>query len=1227
MTAVPSSSDRRPLLVRALAVVLSAAVAWTPWAVTWADPISNAAAAGQAAGAAARGALALPSQSGNAIVMPGGTGGDLSFTTLFPGSAGGDPATFSQWYGNDNAVAGNGRNAQANLMTEQSPSGAAYRTVRGAVDRSRPDRRNDPLWSQTDDVLDHFDELASTFADCSTVTTFKEGTRKTHVPDLRTCEVVAKGGNCSWFHDYSLPTGFTMLTANGGAVREDCGPGCERITYAHGGQFAIGQKNVFPTPYAAQVFGFTVAEPARVNTVTVTLAAGAPENSGVLGDIDRLTLQYAAAFPGYAFASSDNSGQAWGGIARPALSGQDFTEALRNGGNFTILNNYQKRYKSKIWANGSWDYSVSVTVLYTPKHQPVTDWGWTTNESCRVLYNQVVAGGCGGSVQCLGAPALAANGCYQDTGVQVCPGDLEQPPVAVSPFCREVRVTSDCSTINRGPMDCWTDAHGQVQCPNNDGGYDNCKELEDNPNCGFLREACLEGAERDGVCFVKEQTWDCGTLHSIPVLKREQSIECAGPVRCMGTDCVDPDSEQSADFAKAVAALEAAQMMATDMQCDPGGNCVVFNGERNECKRAVGGIVNCCKTPEGVSLGNYLTLVFSLAKLDSAIMGMNKGGAIRGSWEALRQPLTSTWSAVKESFSSVANSLTGATSRSGDRCGRARCSRSGQAGGAQQDGDLGGADVRGRGGECAVLGSQWRRRNQQWYRFVSPATRRRSGMAGQRHGLGHVRLHDLHRGDDPHQDHLDLREEGIRAGCETGTQGLPQRRRLLQIEGAGLVHREARHLLLLQYAARAHSERTDPAAARPGLGKPQESGLQGHQRAGLLACRLEPRQSGRVAGDPLRDGPLPHGGDDQPGASDRHWQRALRRRGPGELGRAVRRPHHRPRCRTDPQGCRRGAVVGRVAESSVICPWRAIEMAKLYRTVGMAVLSVALVGCASAPKVYESTFQENPRYSRAMNVLMAAGYVDDPAKSPIRDAPQAKVAQAAKSGGLGGLDVAYAVSSALAPPPGIGFGFGLGMGVVSLLAPSPVEPLSRSMVIAWMPRSEASDPNQATAKLQAQLKQALEEAIRERLPAPFTVGPPIPKHPARFAIAGGPCNEKGHQCVLQAAVHSASQRQAWRQGCSGGGSAWTWHPIGRPSEVMAATFWPSVTVSGDWTKPHRDWLPDLAIYQDWSKRLPEWVFIYLAPTTPISLGNGQGFLKFPVVLNKGEALYFVSPGA
>jgi hypothetical protein len=301
-------------------------------------------------------------------------------------------------------------------------------------------------------------------------------------------------------------------------------------------------------------------------------------------------------------------------------------------------------------------------------------------------------------------------------------------------------------------------------------------------------------------------------------------------------------------------------------------------------------------------------------------------------------------------------------------------------------------------------------------------------------------------------------------------------------------------------------------------------------------------------------------------------------------------------------------------------------MEKLHRLVGVAVLSVALAGCASAPKVYERAFPENARYSRAMNVLMAAGYVDDPEKSPIRDMPQAKTAQAAKRGGPDGVDVAYAISHTLSPAPGVGFGFGLGMGVISFLA-SPTAPLSFSKVIAWMPRSMASNPAQATNNLESLLKQTMEDAILARLEAPFTIGPP--KLPGIFEITGGACSENNNRCRYEAYFGKIQTKPvaAMAPGILGGGSAWVWHPIGRPSEVLASSMGSSAKVSGDWTKPHRDWLPDLAIYQAWSQRLPEWVFLYLAPTTPISLGKGQGFLKFPVVLNKGEALYFVSPGA
>jgi conjugal transfer mating pair stabilization protein TraN len=90
-----------------------------------------------------------------------------------------------------------------------------------------------------------------------------------------------------------------------------------------------------------------------------------------------------------------------------------------------------------------------------------------------------------------------------------------------------------------------------------------CTALEDDPNCGFLSSSCVRYAQgASGLCYVFEERWDCGTLHGIPVLERTSTMDCAGPVRCMGEDCLDAADEQSGDFAKAAAALQAAQMAA-----------------------------------------------------------------------------------------------------------------------------------------------------------------------------------------------------------------------------------------------------------------------------------------------------------------------------------------------------------------------------------------------------------------------------------------------------------------------------------------------------------------------------------------------------------------------------------------------------------------------------------------------------------------------------------------
>jgi conjugal transfer mating pair stabilization protein TraN len=60
-------------------------------------------------------------------------------------------------------------------------------------------------------------------------------------------------------------------------------------------------------------------------------------------------------------------------------------------------------------------------------------------------------------------------------------------------------------------------------------------------------------------------------------------------------------------------------------------------------------------------VGELLSLVFAIARIDNALMGLDQGNALRGSWETLRQPVSSAWSEVTKSFTSGANNLMGKT--------------------------------------------------------------------------------------------------------------------------------------------------------------------------------------------------------------------------------------------------------------------------------------------------------------------------------------------------------------------------------------------------------------------------------------------------------------------------------------------------------------------------------------------------------------------------------------
>ncbi len=235
MTAARPSSANAPALpfdrtgwpARTLAAVLCLTTAWVPWALVWGDAISDLGRAAQAEGRALADGVRLPEVAGDTLILFPGTASPtpIGFDALFSGASSGNVANFTELYGNDPAVRAAGLGAQADLLGEDSATARAYQTLRAPVHRARPDLRNDPIWRQTDEVLDDFPALAATFADCAWESEFSSSERLTHVPDIQGCErVMDYSGACEITHDYRIEEIFNAGILRRGLRALDRGP-------------------------------------------------------------------------------------------------------------------------------------------------------------------------------------------------------------------------------------------------------------------------------------------------------------------------------------------------------------------------------------------------------------------------------------------------------------------------------------------------------------------------------------------------------------------------------------------------------------------------------------------------------------------------------------------------------------------------------------------------------------------------------------------------------------------------------------------------------------------------------------------------------------------------------------------------------------------------------------------------------------------------------------------
>ncbi len=618
-----------------LAYALVSAVTWGSLASApvAADPFDEAAVKGQSFG---RSLIAGPSTDGQRIRFEGASGMEsVEVVELFQSLGRAEETTDLEGaFGDDTATDALAATLASRLKTEDSAPGEAYRLVREtALHTGHPDLFDEPIFRASKTILDGDDPVFESFFTGCTRTAVTSGSKvSVHVPDYKTCERLHRpsSGTCTIHHALS--------------------------TSGKLGQVFVGALGV------------------SVNTFQFDLKNGtwqsiAPSDGA----------QFAGELPFTIDAAEVCDGQhhyryvgAWDWPSAPVPGEFDSSVCYTVVQHPTCTNDLIGRVelRDNCSSGDTWfKYAAEFNFAWVK----LTADRWSTPD-CVDRARGIDDGACKGSYRCTTGPDSA--GCIDIGGFKLCHGEavteaISKPPVAgLDKLCLAAEVTADCG-FNVGQLDCWTDVQGNRQCPFSDGTrVDTCTALASDPACAFVRSECIAGLEGDsGKCYAFSETWDCGDEVEVPRERTTEILQCGGPIRCMGESCVRAPREANPDFTRAASALQAVNFTAMDLSCEaaatPGGphdgretGCRVFKGEGMECKKALGGWVDCCETPAGIRLADYLKMTMAswdlAQKLELGEALAAKGLDVPGAWKAMQgwtsstfasvtQPLTSAW--------------------------------------------------------------------------------------------------------------------------------------------------------------------------------------------------------------------------------------------------------------------------------------------------------------------------------------------------------------------------------------------------------------------------------------------------------------------------------------------------------------------------------------------------------------------------------------------------------
>jgi len=560
---------------------------------------------------------------GNVILHWQGKTSTIDPSTLFPDHQNVNNPNAAEVFGNHAGVVNLSQSEVQTMESSQSMTGQAYRTIMGSSNRARVNLSNQPWWNQTDTAIDQV--MNGEFGNCEIITTTTPVTSQAHVPAYRTCErVLYPGGTCRCYHDYSID----FLQQFGASA--SCWTDDDCVI-----RFNLQTNEILGCSGSHQAYGCQVLSPTvDINEVCLEVKEGIVRTISATDN----TYNYGV----YQVPSCDND-----------------LEAVLYVHNVAGSHNLEH---------------LTVSAAVNTYH--IIDRGWTCDPGCEVLLDNVA----GDSIirptdyACTQGPCVTAT---QIAGAWVNETDLYSTnpfaSVGISNLAHEVTITLE--DWNQGQMSCWTDPQGEVHCPQNTGErQDTCEELENDPNCVFIRQECIEGAEdpNSGTCYAWTVVYDCGYNVELENYQTEMGYMCDGVIRCMGEECVDGQFDlNNTGFARAAAMLQVAQYATSDMDCtDPHAGCRIWSGEVFECKKALGGWVDCCVEPEGISLVSYIKLLYETKSLTSAQWQLDNllpdplaTNPFSGTWadlstytDPITDPITN-W--IEDLFSSAWDALTG----------------------------------------------------------------------------------------------------------------------------------------------------------------------------------------------------------------------------------------------------------------------------------------------------------------------------------------------------------------------------------------------------------------------------------------------------------------------------------------------------------------------------------------------------------------------------------------